>query len=125
MIAQCLGAILGAVCLGVFFTFDCGFGANALQPGVPVGSGFLAEVVLTCIFVLAILGVTSREGFSKVAGLVIGTRKIFFPLNLGLMVPMIWHLPVTGFVDELHPANTKADSAIIDAKKIFFILICF
>ena len=72
VIAQCLGAILGAVCLGVFFTFDCGFGANTLQPGVSVGSGFLAEVVLTCIFVLAILGVTSREGFSKVAGLVIG-----------------------------------------------------
>ncbi len=72
VIAQCLGAILGAVCLGVFFTFDCGFGANTLQPGVSVGSGFLAEVVLTCIFVLAILGVTSREAFSKVAGLVIG-----------------------------------------------------
>ncbi len=72
VIAQCLGAILGAFCLGVFFTFDCGFGANTLQPGVSVGSGFLAEVVLTCIFVLAILGVTSREAFSKVAGLVIG-----------------------------------------------------
>lgn len=72
VIAQCLGAILGAVCLGVFFTFDCGFGANTLQPNVSVGSGFLAEVVLTCIFVLAILGVTSREAFSKVAGLVIG-----------------------------------------------------
>ena len=72
VIAQCLGAILGAVCLGVFFTFDCGFGANTLQPGVSVGSGFLAEVVLTCIFVLAILGVTSKQANGNIAGLVIG-----------------------------------------------------
>jgi aquaporin Z len=72
VIAQVLGAVAGAACLGLLFGFDCGFGANALQKGVSVGGGFLAEVLLTCIFVLAILGVTSRESFSKVAGLVIG-----------------------------------------------------
>ena len=72
VIAQTLGAIAGAACLGVLFGFDCGFGANALQKGVSVGGGFLAELLLTFIFVLAILGVTSRESFSKVAGLVIG-----------------------------------------------------
>ena len=73
VVAQCLGAILGAVCLGLIFGFDTakaiGFGANATEK---VGGGFLLEVLLTCIFVLAILGVTSREAFSKVAGLVIG-----------------------------------------------------
>ena len=76
VIAQCLGAIAGAALLGVLFGFDCGFGANALQKlgevQVSAGQGFIAEVVLTCIFVLAILGVTSREAYSKVAGLVIG-----------------------------------------------------
>lgn len=72
VVAQCLGAIAGAAVLGVLFGFDCGFGANALQDGVSVFGGFLAEVLLTCVFVLAILGVTSRESFSKVAGLVIG-----------------------------------------------------
>ena len=72
VIAQVLGAIAGAAVLGVLFGFKCGFGANTLQEGVSVGAGFLAEVLLTCVFVLAILGVTSRESFSKVAGLVIG-----------------------------------------------------
>ena len=71
VISQCLGAIAGAAVLGVLFGFDCGFGANAVDPA-KVGGGFLAEVLLTCVFVLAILGVTSRESFSKVAGLVIG-----------------------------------------------------
>ena len=72
VIAQVLGAIAGAAVLGVLFGINCGFGANTLQEGVSVGAGFLAEVLLTCVFVLAILGVTSRESFSKVAGLVIG-----------------------------------------------------
>ena len=72
VIAQILGAIAGAAVLGVLFGFDCGFGANAVQKGVTVRNGFLAEIILTCIFVLAILGVTSRESFGKVAGLVIG-----------------------------------------------------
>ena len=71
VIAQCLGAIAGAAVLGVIFGFDCGFGANAVDPA-KIGGGFLVEVILTCVFVLAILGVTSRESFSKVAGLVIG-----------------------------------------------------
>ncbi len=71
VIAQCLGAIAGAALLGVIFGFDCSFGANAVDPNKLWG-GFLVEAILTCIFVLAILGVTSRESFSKVAGLVIG-----------------------------------------------------
>lgn len=71
VIAQILGAIAGAAVLGVIFGFDCGFGANAVDPA-KIAGGFLVEVLLTCIFVLTILGVTSRESFSKVAGLVIG-----------------------------------------------------
>ena len=72
VMAQVLGAIAGAAMLGVLFGFKCGFGANAVQEGFSIGGGFLAEVVLTCVFVLAILGVTSRESSSKLAGLVIG-----------------------------------------------------
>lgn len=71
VIAQVLGAIAGAAMLGLIFGSDCGYGANAVADG-NIGVGFVVEVVLTCIFVLAILGVTSRESFSKVAGLVIG-----------------------------------------------------
>ena len=71
VVAQVLGAIAGAALLGVIFGFDCGFGANTVDP-TKVAGGFLVELVLTCIFVLPILGVTSREAYSKVAGLVIG-----------------------------------------------------
>lgn len=71
VVAQVLGALAGAAMLGVIFGFDCGFGANSVASD-KIGAGFLTEVVLTCIFVLAILGVTSRESYSKVAGLVIG-----------------------------------------------------
>ena len=71
VVAQVLGAIAGAAMLGVIFGSDCGYGANAVASG-KLGVGFLVEAVLTCVFVLAILGVTSRESYSKVAGLVIG-----------------------------------------------------
>ena len=85
VIAQVLGAIAGAACLGAMFGFDCGFGANAIQPGATVLGGFAAEVILTCIFVLAILGVTSREAYSKVAGLVIGASLTLVHL-LGIAI---------------------------------------
>lgn len=74
VVAQCLGAIAGAALLGVVFGWDCGFGANAMQAGFEGNyvAGLIIEVVLTCIFVLAILGVTSKKEFGGVAGLVIG-----------------------------------------------------
>ncbi|MBR1796666.1 MAG: aquaporin [Clostridiales bacterium] len=71
VIAQFLGGIVGALCIGVMLGFDCGFGANGLYNGNVLLSIFV-EVLLTCIFVLAILGVTSKPEFSSVAGIVIG-----------------------------------------------------
>ena len=38
---------------------------------------FIGTFVLTCIFLIAILGVTSKESFSSVAGLVIGLTLTF------------------------------------------------
>lgn len=71
IVAQCAGAIAGAALLGYFLGFDCGFGANGLYNGDIVKS-LAIEVVLTFVFVLAILGVTSKIENGKVAGLVIG-----------------------------------------------------
>ncbi len=71
VVAQCLGAIAGAALLGYFLGFDCGFGANGLYDG-DVLKSLAIEVVLTFVFVLAILGVTSKIENSKVAGIVIG-----------------------------------------------------
>ena len=71
VVAQFLGGIVGAACIGVLLGFDCGFGANGLYNDNIMLSLFV-EVLLTFIFVLAILGVTSKPEFSNVAGIVIG-----------------------------------------------------
>lgn len=76
VIAQFAGAIAGAAILGLIFGWDRGFGANALvsasSNGIAIGKSLAVEVMLTAVFVYAILGVTSKPEFSKVAGLVIG-----------------------------------------------------
>ncbi len=71
IIAQVAGAIAGAALLLPIFGADCGFGANALFEG-NVGLSILIEVILTFVFVIAILGVTSKTENGAVAGLVIG-----------------------------------------------------
>lgn len=69
--SQCLGAIAGAAVIGYLFGFDSGFGANALYDS-DVLKSLIIEAILTFVFVLAILGVTSKVENGKVAGLVIG-----------------------------------------------------
>ena len=80
VIAQCLGALLGAGLLALIFKLGGvkdmtgGFGSNGL--GGVNGSavaGLLVEIVLTFIFVLCILGVTSKKaGHGSFGGLIIG-----------------------------------------------------
>ncbi len=71
VVAQFAGAILGALCLKAFLTPEQGLGANSLFNG-NIGLSLIIEVILTFVFVYAILGVTSKEKDSSVAGLVIG-----------------------------------------------------
>lgn len=71
VLAQCVGAILGAAALMAFVGADSGLGTNALFNNNILQS-LLIEVILTFVFVLAILGVTSKVENSNVAGLVIG-----------------------------------------------------
>ncbi len=71
VVAQCAGGIIGAAVLGVLAGWDCGFGANGLYDG-SIAKSLLIEVILTFVFVLAILGVTSKAENSHVSGLVIG-----------------------------------------------------
>ena len=71
VVSQCAGAVAGAAVLGWFLGFDCSFGANGLYKG-DVWMSLFVEIVLTFVFVLAILGVTSKAENSKVAGIVIG-----------------------------------------------------
>lgn len=71
VVAQVAGAFAGsAVMLGITGG-EFGYGANGLYKDDIVIS-LIVEVILTCVFVLVILGVTSKAEYSNVAGLVIG-----------------------------------------------------
>ena len=82
VIAQVIGAIAAAALLCVmveaFGMADLtgGFGSNAVGD-LGIGGAFVTEIVLTFIFVLVILGVTSSEGTAHLAGLVIGLTLVF------------------------------------------------
>ena len=71
VVAQFAGATLGALALRGLLGPDSGLGTNGLYDGKIVAS-LLIEIVLTFIFVIAILGVTSKIENSSVAGIVIG-----------------------------------------------------
>lgn len=92
-IAQVLGAAAGSFLLKAIFGMGGvkdqtgAFGANGLA-GVngSAGAGFLVELVLTFVFVLTVLGVTSKKaGHGSFAGLVIGLTLTFVHiLGIGL-----------------------------------------
>lgn len=69
--AQVAGSGIASLFLLGILGKSSGLGANALYEG-SLGMSFGIEVILTFIFVLAIMGVTSEEKYSSVAGLVIG-----------------------------------------------------
>jgi aquaporin Z len=70
--AQVVGAIAGAGVLKAVLGANSGaLGTNGLYNG-SAGASFIIEVILTFVFVIAILGVTSKPEFGNVAGLVIG-----------------------------------------------------
>lgn len=71
VIAQFLGAIAGAAVLFALIGTTGNLGANALYLN-SVGPSLIVEIILTFVFVLAVLGVTDKTENSAVAGLVIG-----------------------------------------------------
>lgn len=93
VIAQILGALAGSGILAAIFTLGGvtdmtgGFGSNGLA-GVngSAAAGLLVEIVLTYIFVTAILGVTSsKAGHGSFGGLVIGLSLVLVHiLGIGL-----------------------------------------
>lgn len=76
IIAQFAGAAAGGAILGYLAGWDCSFGANGLFEG-DVMKSIVIEVILTFVFVLAVLGATSKKENSSVAGLVIGLSLTF------------------------------------------------
>jgi aquaporin Z len=93
VISQCIGALVGAIVLAAIFSLGGvvdmtgGFGSNGLSGvGGSAAAGLLVEIVLTFIFVTAILGVTSsKAGHGSFGGLVIGlTLVVVHILGIGL-----------------------------------------
>jgi len=93
VVSQCIGALLGSGILALIFSTGGvtdqtgGFGSNGLAGvnGSPI-AGLIVEIVLTFIFVLTILGVTSKKaGHGSFGGLVIGlTLTLVHILGIGL-----------------------------------------
>lgn len=104
MIAQVAGAFAGSALLSVVVANSdklSGTGANGYGALSGVGLGFngaiVVEVVLTFVFVMTILGVTSSEKTSHMAGLVIG---------LTLTLVHLIGIPLTG--TSVNPARSLA-----------------
>lgn len=113
VIAQILGAIAGAAILkliivssGNLDAIKSGLGANGYGELSTVGlnlTGALAvEIIATFIFVLVILGVTSDDKYSSVAGLVIG-------LTLTLIHIVV--IPLTG--TSVNPARSIGPALLV------------
>lgn len=85
MVAQVVGAFIGSTLL-YLLTQNAGLigtGANDLQnAGVTVVGGLLAEIIFTCVFVLVVLGTTSKTNgaTNNFAGLAIGLSLILIHL---------------------------------------------
>lgn len=82
VVAQTVGAIAGAGLLRMLTGFGVAdltgaLGANGVANAGGIGGAFFVEVILTFIFVLTILGVTSDESKGGQAGLVIGLTLTF------------------------------------------------
>ncbi len=79
VVSQFLGAIAGAAVLMALIGKDMGLGCNGLYEA-SIGKSLLVEIILTFVFVLAVLGATSKIENGKVAGLVIGISLTFVHL---------------------------------------------
>ena len=99
VVAQFIGATAGAGLLCYFFGSNQALGQNgfgaASALGINMTQALIVETVLTFVFVITVLGVTSRDGYSPVAGLVIG---------LTLTLVHILGVPFTG--TSVNPARS-------------------
>jgi aquaporin Z len=118
IIAQCLGAILGAAVLYLiavgrpgFIMPEWGLGANGWGEGYLGNyntlSAFVIEAVMTFLFIFVILGTTSKFGNSAMAGLAIGVT---------LMLIHLVTIPVTG--TSVNPARSLGPALFSGGKAL-------
>ncbi len=110
---QCIGAVLGAAVLYVIALGNPGYsiavnglGQNGFGIASPAGfsmeAGFIAEVVLTFIFLLVILGSTSEKAPKGFAGAAIG---------LSLVLIHLVGIPITG--TSVNPARSLGPALLV------------
>ena len=106
VIAQTLGAICGAALLWVFVGSNASLGQNGFGDlsalGTTAGIAFLVEAILTFVFIMVILGVTSKTENTAVTGLVIG---------LTLTLIHILGIPFTG--TSVNPARSFGPALLV------------
>ena len=112
-VAQFIGGILGALLLWGTFSASplysrskTGLGANgwgaASHIHINVGGAFLTEVMLTALFVFAVLGATSKTANAATAGIVIG---------FSLTVVHLIGIPITG--TSVNPARSLGPALVV------------
>ena len=82
VVAQTAGAVAAAGLLALLLSFGLtdqtgGLGTNGVAGAGGAGGALLVEIILTFIFIFVIIGVTSDESKSSVAGIVIGLTLTF------------------------------------------------
>jgi len=112
ILAQCAGAILGALVLYAIasglpgYSLADGLGQNGYGVGSPAGYSlaacFLAEVVLTGLFVLVVFGATSDVAPKAMAGVAIG---------LALALVHLIGIPITG--TSVNPARSLGPAVLV------------
>ena len=112
IVAQVLGAVAGAFVLLMIASGQPGFdvsgglasnGYGAHSPGgYSLGSGFLAEVVMTLMFLVIILGATDRRAPAGFAPIAIG---------LGLTLIHLLSIPVTQ--TSVNPARSTGPALVV------------
>ncbi|MGN0069537.1 MAG: MIP family channel protein [Prevotella sp.] len=84
MLFQVIGAVIGSALLWLLTSNSdvSGTGANDLQSGITAVGGLLAEIIFTCVFVLVVLGATSKTNgaTNNFAGLAIGLTLVLVHL---------------------------------------------
>ena len=124
VLAQVLGAIAGSAIL-FFILSNTNLGTTALGANfygelsannISLAGAIVTEVVLTFVFIYTILGVTSEEKNSSVAGIVIGLTLTFVHL-IGI--------PLTG--TSVNPARSLAPAIFLggEALKQIWVFIVF
>jgi len=111
LVSQFLGGIVGALILWVIFNSNASLGANGFGSlsalNVSMFRAMIVEIILTFLFVLTVLVVTSKEETKKIAP---------FAIGFALVSAHILGIPFTG--TSVNPARSLGPALITGGKAL-------